>query len=261
MANYTNTSAVLPQNTISISGAAGQIVTPWNNVSVSLDPFRDHNVGPHVKKYEVLEIEEDLLALSTAWMRLRQECRNGGPYVSVDSLTDKNLFKYVTETDREKAGEVRDYYSKKVMMWTLKGQKLSKFREDMNSFIHTNGKVFKKDFIPMVYRLPEFHEYDVEFDKLTAEHSKCIKDQKTQHASKVLTLQKSFIVGKKFTKRKEYWFSDENDNLVTMSFSHDNPLLSLLDTYSKNSFKIEGRFSTKARDNVDYFVVEKYSFS
>lgn len=216
-------------------------------------------VQSHIKKYEVLEIDEDLLALSTAWKRLRDVTASGGSYTPVATLLDKALFKHVTSDDREKANEIRDYYSKKIMMWRLKDIKLSNFREDMNSFVHTNGKMFKDNMVPMVYRLPEFHEYDISFDNLVSEHNKVITD-KTKIQTKSLLLKKTFKVGKKYSKRKEYWFSDEDNNLVTISFMHDNPLISLLDTQCKNSITLSGQYNTRFRDNNEYFVVEKYSF-
>ncbi len=212
-----------------------------------------------MKKYEVLEIDEDLLALSTTWKRLRQEHSNGGAYTPVSTLLDKELFNYVTNSDRDKANQIRDYYSKKIMMWKLKDTKLSKFREDMNSFIHTNGKMFKNDMIPLAYRLPEFYEYDIEFDILISEHNKIITD-KSNKQTKSLSLKKTFTVGKKYSKRKEYWFSDENNNLVTISLTHDNPLLSLLELQCKNTITLSGNYKIHYRDNNQYFVAEKYSF-
>ena len=239
-------------NNISISGHSQ---APWN---VTFDDF-GVSVGSHVKKYEILEIEEDLLALSVAWKRLRDAAKKGGSYVPVSKLLDKELFSHVTDNDREQANNIRNYYSKKIMMWKLKDLKLSNFREDMNSFIHTNGKMFKDSMLPMVYRLPEFHEYDVEFDNLVLEHNKIITNRKVIQ-TKTLELKKNFIVGKKYTKRKEYWFSDEDNNLVTFSLSHDNPLISLLDLQCKNPITLSGNYTIRHRDNNEYIVVEKYSF-
>jgi hypothetical protein len=172
---------------------------------------------------------------------------------------DKELFNHVTTDDRQKANEIRDYYSKKIMMWKLKEVHLSPFREDMNSFIHTNGKMFKQNMVPLAFRLPEFHNYDVEFDDLVSEHNKIITD-KSINQTKNLSLKKTFAVGKKYTKRKEYWFSDDTNNLVTFSLTHDNPLISLLDMQCKNTVTLSGNYNMKYRDNNQYFVVDKYSF-
>lgn len=215
----------------------------------------------YVKKYQVLEINEDLLGLSVTWHRLREQNKQGLPYVGVENLTDKNLFDSITDQDRELASNIRDYYSKKIMMWKLKGQHLTKFREDMNTFIHSDGKIFKEDMFPLVYRLPEFYFYDIGFDKLANEHNKIIKDSSPVFQTKTLNLHKTFLVGKRFCKRKEYWFTDNNDNLVTLSCTHDNPLLSLLDLTSKSPLTITARFNVRDRDNVQYMCADKYKFS
>jgi hypothetical protein len=251
------------QNTINITGAQGTTSHPWHNLTTSLSLNDLDWTEPHVKKYQVLEIEEDLLALSCAWQRLRKAVAlNSIAYVSISKITDVALFKHLTQADHDKAKMIRDYYSKKIMMWTLKEQKLSKFREDMNMFIHSNGKVFKEDMCPLAYRLPEFYDYDIEFDELTMQHNKKIDNKDQANGKKELSLKKTFVVGKKFNKRKEYWYSDENSNLVCLSFSHDNPLLSLLDLHSEKPIRIStSSFAKKHRDNVEYLVPNKFKFA
>ena len=269
MANYTHSTltagqiAALQSSSPTISIGSINSSNPFsalgsvNSVSLSLDDFNN----PHVKKYQVMEIEEDLLALSATWYRLRQATVKGQPYIPITKIIDKDLFKHVTEKDREVASNIRDYYSKKIMMWKLKGQNLTKFREDMNSLIHSEGKVFKEDMCPLAYRLPEFYFYDTSFDELANEHNKIVKERKHVPETKTLNLHKTFTVGKKYSKRKEYWFTDSNDNLVTLSLTHDNPLLSLLDLASKNPLAITAKFNVKDRDNVQYMYCDKYTFS
>jgi hypothetical protein len=99
----------------------------------------------------------------------------------------------------------------------------------------------------------------MEFDDLVSEHNKIIKDKSIKQ-TKNLSLKKTFSVGKKYTKRKEYWFSDDANNLVTFSLTHDNPLISLLDMQCKNTVTLSGNYNMKYRDNNQYFVVDKYSF-
>jgi len=267
MANTYTTQGTLQgySPTISIGSATGATVNPFaslnslgiNNLTVNLDEF--HN--PHVKKYQVMEIDEDLLTLSATWYRLREETKQGKPYVNIEKIVNKELFNRVTEEDRNLAASIRDYYSKKIMLWKLKGQNLSKFREDMNMLIHSEGKVFKEEMCPLAYRLPEFYHYDLGFDNLATEHNKIIKESGSLLQSKTLTLRETFTVNKRHSKRKEYWFSDDSDNLVSLSVTHDNPLLSLLDFHSHSPLTVTGKFNVKERDNTQYMVVDKYKFS
>jgi len=214
---------------------------------------------PHVKKYQVYEIENDLLALSVAWFRLRKQHANGGTYTPISKLLDSELLKHVSGEDIAQAQVIRDYYSKKIMVMKLKGTQLSRYKQDLSTFVHSDGKIFKEDMCPLVYRLPEFHEYDTQLDELYGTYNREITI-KAEH-SKNLKLVKSLTVGRKYNKRKEYWFSDEHSNLHRLSFTHDNPLLSLLDLYTKNELTISGRWRKTNKDDREFFINDKPVFS
>ena len=252
-------SGSLLNNTISIGALQG---ASSNSIGIqNLNTTIDWGTDRYVKKYQLLEIEQDLLALSCAWQRIRAGRKEGQVYITITKLTDPELFKQLTQEDHDKAAQVRDYYSKKIMLWKLKGEGLSKFREDMNTFIHTDGKVFKEDMQPLAYRLPEFYDYDIDFDVLSNEYNKKVS-QDTQHevTGKSLKLARSFIVSKKHTKRKEYWFSDNNNDLVSLSVELQNPLLSLLDICTQNTIKVNAIYTKKSRDNHEYLVANKFKF-
>lgn len=259
MANWTNStlSNGIMAQTINLSGLTSSIGSLTMGDPNDLLAWDNQQ---HVKKYQVFEIDEDLLALSSTWKRLRDEHKRTGIYHGISKLTEKELFQKVTDDDREHANVIRDYYSKKIVMWKLKGQQLSRFREDMNSFIHTNGKVFKENACPMVYRLPEFYEYDIGFEALANKHSKVIKNDTDTKTEKKLTYCETFLVGNRVNRKKEFWFNDENDNLVTLSVRADNELVSLLEKYVTTNPTLKGKFSKRTRENIDYFVTEKYTF-
>ena len=86
------------------------------------------------------------------------------------------MFDQVIADDRTRATEIRNYYSKKIMMMLLKQRQLSVYREDLRTFINTNGQIFKKDMMPLVYKLPEFYDYDNLVDELFADLNKKIVD-------------------------------------------------------------------------------------
>jgi hypothetical protein len=249
-------------NTITIgpitngSGATGQI--NMNDLQFGWD---DNN---HIKKYQVCEINEDLLALSTAWQRIRKE-RASNPqslyFNNITRLLDKQLFKEVSEEDRVRANVIRDYYSKKIMVWRLKNERFTGFREDMNEFIHGDGKKFREEMCPLVYRLPEFYDYDSAFDEISREHNFKVSQTEQHHAdTKTLKLVKTFNVGKKYSKRKEYWFSDEQNNLINMSVEHNNMLIPLLDYYVQHPFTMQATYSKKYKDDKEYLIANKFKF-
>jgi len=244
------------QNTISlsnISGSSGYAGT------LNIDEFL---FRPDIKKYEVYEISQDLLALSVCWARYRKVKDEHKP--NITRLLDSDLFRLVSEDDITQANAIRDYYSKKIMVWKLKNIKLTSFREDLNTFVHSDGKTFKENMMPLAYRLPEFYEYDIEFEKMSFEYNKEVKRQDTSFQSdkKKLKFVKKLVVNNKRIKCKEYWFSDAYNNLVSLSFETHNPLLSLFDmTIDNTDITIIGTYRKKTRDGSEYLKIDnKFSF-
>ena len=142
--------------------------------------------GTQVKRYEVFESPEDLLVLSVVWHKMRKAGNQVIPRPM--NLTDNILFENIEPCDRERAKEIRDYYSKKFMVFTLKEQKLTAFRKDLNSFIHSDGLIFKETMMPLVYRLPEFYEYDIGFDDMVMMNDLDKQFQPTDNFSKTVKL-------------------------------------------------------------------------
>lgn len=247
-------------NNISLnSSVTGNLLganSPWHT---TLEVFDEE---PHIKKYQVYETTEDLLVLSATWHRLRkkQELLNNQGYF-IKTITDKALFEHINSIDRENASMIRDYYSKKFLMWTLSEVPLTNFRKDLKTFINSNGKIFEGKMKPLAHRLPEFYDYDIEFDKMFVEHNTQV-NQDTQHKStlKRLSLVTTMLHKRKHSTHKEYWFSDEQDNLNLITIDKNNILINLMDLHSSNPFKINCVSSKKIRDNREYCLLEKFNF-
>ena len=234
----------------------------WANLTLSspntgftaqtLDDFTV-NFNPYVKKYEMYEIDEDLLALSVTWKRLRDAKKS-----VASKLLDPSLFKELSADDKTKADQIRDYYSKKIMMWKLKGTgKLTSYREDLNSFIHSDGKKFRDNMFGLVYRLPDFYNYDLEMDDiymhLEKDHPDLRKKLGVETAIKLQPLRK--VVRKtKSVHAVEYWFKSRNDIGVTLKIDPKNPLLHIWDHMfgSQKELVIETKLFPKERDGLHY---------
>jgi len=180
-------------------------------------------------------------------------------------LLDSELFRLVNNEDIELANNIRDYYSKKIMVWKLKNINLTPFRQDLNTFIHSEGKTFKETMLPLVYRLPEFYEYDVEFEKMSFEYNKEVKLHATSSQvigdEKNLKFIKQLTVNSKRLKKIEYWFSDNYNNLVQLNVENSNPLNSLLQkVITQSDITLFGRYLTRCRDGSEFLRVEKYNF-
>lgn len=213
----------------------------------------------HIKKYEVYESEEDFLALSVAWYRLRKE-KDAGKligYINISSLTDQDLYKCVTSDDRIKAEEIRDFYQKKFLMLTLKSKPLTMFRKDLCEYVNGNSKIVQEKLLPMIYRLPEFYEYDIDFDDLKRDFNHELNEQRVQ--GKPRSVKKLFPIRKlsKNTKRMkyhEYWMHTPDNDLVVMVLDLKNPLQHLWEKeFDKQFISIEAYYMPKVRDDLQYY--------
>lgn len=213
----------------------------------------------YVKRYEVLELSEDLLALSACWKRLRDEGNSFG----ISRLTDEALFHRTASEDREKAALIRDYYSKKIMMLKIKSTELTSFRRDLNEFVHNDGRKIREHMLPLAYRLPEFYEYDAKFETFATDLNRKLVgyDTKSAHHTATLSFIEKLIVNTSRQKRTEYWFKDNNNNLVVMTYDISNPLLSLLDNVvTTQNIKLSGSFIKRIRDDREYLNLTRCKF-
>jgi hypothetical protein len=137
---------------------------------------------------------EDLIALSVAWYRLRKNSQ--AAFLGIDNLTSTILAKEVTQDDRVVADQIRKYYSQKLMMIKLTKNNISKFREDLNVFIHSTSPTTDDKMLPLAYRLPEFYDYDTAFDLFKQEFNTKVTDHVYSYRTTQLTFLKSFTVGK-----------------------------------------------------------------
>ena len=250
-------------STISLANIQPLTTSGLNNIlggSIEWDSFINTD---NVKKYEVFETTEDVLALSVTWHRLRSLLShkinpNGRP----TKLTDSVLFKEMIQEDREKANVIRDYYSKKLMVITLREQRMSKFRKDLSAFIHGDSKVVKEELMPIIYRLPEFHEYDISFDEMVRDlNTRFEFPEHTQAWSGTKTLKpiKKFIVKHRINKFSEYWLKDDDNKLVKIEVPIENKLNHLWEHFfEQDSIPLQGHFKHMERDGISYFHLKNW---
>jgi hypothetical protein len=232
-------------------------LTLGGNVSQhEMDSLFSHR---HVKRYEVFESPEDLLVLSVVWHKMRKAGNQVIPRPM--NLTDNILFENIEPCDRERAKEIRDYYSKKFMVFTLKEQKLTAFRKDLNSFIHSDGLIFKETMMPLVYRLPEFYEYDIGFDDMVMMNDLDKQFQPTDNFSKTVKLNplSKLIVKKRAGKFTEYWLKDDSKKMYKIEIPLDNKLAHLWEHFfEQTEVPIHGYYKYSRKDNIDYYHIKNW---
>ena len=248
-----NTITGLNSNTLSGLSITG-------NLSGSVTWDSNSNSNSNVKKYEVFETTEDILALSVTWHRLRLPGNHIINTIRPTTLTDNILFTEINQEDRNRADIIRDYFSKKIVMITLRGQNLSSFRKDLNTFIHGNCKVVKEELMPLIYRLPEFYDNDIQHDEMFRDFNKHFEDtSKLWRGTKTLKPVRKFFINLKTKKFLEYWLKDENDRGYRIEIPVENKLNHLWEHFFKQeTIPILGAYRYSEHDGINYYQIKDW---
>ena len=251
--SYSNSISINPFQSLSI-GAVGSQTTAGQLFSIDYGQKESSNI----KRYQVIETTEDLLALSCAWYRIRNANHTLQPHIT--NLLADELFNHLRPEDREMADKVRDYYTKKFMVMTLKDQKLTMFRQDLKDYLVGAGNKFVEKTIPMIYRMPEFYVHDVAFDEIKIDFEKTIPkfDSLTRRVTErnvKLTPIKSFKKNSKSRgKFVEYWLKDSRNHAYRFGIRQENTLLGLWDTlFNSGEMTISLNVQTSRRDDLEFF--------
>jgi hypothetical protein len=227
----------------------------------SFDDFPNHTMHPDVKKYEVYETTSDILALSVAWKRMREAGTSTG---RIGSLLDKDLHQELSSDDHQRASEIRDHYSKKMMIWKLKGDKLSKYREDLNSFVHSDGMKFQENMLGLAYHLPSFYEYDSQLDEIRLNVVSTKVPVKALRDCRTLKPLKRIVFKNKRTANVQYWMQDsETDTAAMIQIEAKNPLEHLWNHVfaTADTLVVSGNFNLKVHDNFEYVSINKWNLA
>jgi len=240
----------------------GSVNLSSNNV-FSIDSFmNDRNMNPNVKKYEIYESPIDLLALSSAWKRLRDA---GTAQGRIGKLLDKDLFESLISEDYSHAERIRDYYSKKIVMWKLKGERMSNYRNDLCTFVHSDGTKFREEMLGLAYYLPAFYEYDNQLDEVRLQvEPPCLAKNPMINSSRTLTPIKRIAQKTKRASVVQYWLKDtRNDYAVMIQIEAKNQLEHLWNHVFNTSdlIEINGNFHLKQRDNFEYLSVTNWELT
>lgn len=168
----------------------------------------------------------------------------------------------IREADMKLTDEIVDYYSKKIMMWKLLGKPLTKFREDLNTYIHSDRKNVPEEFMGLVYKLPYFYALDKEYDQLKLQFNKVNSNTHILSGTFELEFVKTItnpIKAKKYIKDKEYWFSCNQEPYV-LKLASTNNLLSVWDSILEKNHKVlvSGSMFLKNYDDFPHWELAKW---
>lgn len=204
-----------------------------------------------------------LLQASQAWYRIRSG--NDIKMRAFSSIDEPQLQAMVTISDRERAQEIHEYYSQKLLMLYLTDVPLTTFRKELYQLLTTETTT--SEFFPMLYRLPEFYEYDLQFS--------CMKKHMTGQRSGgeywVSRYRKSTPLHpiKSITRRlkkgiqHEYWFTDVNLGAVKLTLDDNNGCKPLWDqAFSRSNMNVIVKSATiRNQDGLHYADVTKWTLN
>lgn len=218
----------------------------------------------------MVEFTADALVLSCTLHNIRKQGRDitNVHNIKLDpiySLIDNRLPALVTDFDREEANQIRDYYSKKLLMWMLKERPLTSFRKDLNKFLQGSPTNFLETLVPIVYRLPEFYHYDIEYtDMVKSLTSKVETDFVEKLHPEILTLTpiRKFRVNKRSKKHDEYWFKDSSNHAFKTAIEIDNILHGLWDNmFNNGNMVLKAQLRRRSREGFKHYEMTKISLA
>jgi hypothetical protein len=174
-------------------------------------------------------LPEDVLTISCASYRLS---KSQNQHFGVNA----NLAGKINDTDRLLADKVRQHYLDKLLVAILKGEVLTKFRQDLQLCLNTDFKQsdgtykFPGEFVGLIIKLPYFYHNDLMLHNIFNEvHYEIKGDDKGEKRDRSLTFIQTIDTEVKHRSCTEYWCSDEHNNRVCFEIDKINPLKKLLD--------------------------------
>jgi hypothetical protein len=235
-------------------------VRDWDPV-VSVNPTTALNDIFAVTVETTVETEEDPLLLSCVLYRLNIEDPNGLTFSY--GLTDSSVKEQITVKDRIFAETVRRHYNDKIVLTTLRGDRITPFRQDLARFLSGEFKKtgenheFPTKFLGMLYKLPYFYHYDKELGSVFDSEYHSLKGDEINYSTenKKLTFIKKIISYRKGRNPNEYWFNDHKDDRFMLSVEARSPLADLFDHYltSNNNIAVKGYFRAARKDTLEYY--------
>jgi hypothetical protein len=206
---------------------------------------------------KIIDTMEDLITLSVTLQRMQRANSTLG-YMS---LTHPSVKESVTDIDRARADNIKVYYEKRLLLLTLQGHHLTKWRTDLSALLRNQTTKYEEKYMGMAHKLPYFYDYDISMDQLFEDSIYAKVKSTERNGSKKLKFLRSMKNEQKFQKYMEYWFTDEQGDKHMMFFDKDNTLLPLFDRLiGDGHIVVDGTYVKRKKDNREFFVTLKYTF-
>lgn len=204
----------------------------------------------------------DVLVLSCAWHRARNSLSDSAN-LNVVSLQSPELTTIVKECDIECAAAIRQFYERKLIVTKLRGVELTKFRLDLEHFIQTDGLQYTENQSGMIYRLPEFYEYDtvIETIRLGLCDNSAPQYRRNSDIKKLSPITK-LKQNRKYSSQCHYWFLDADQAPVMFATASHNNMLSIFDTLfsTRSSITLGADWYPRNVDGFEHYRAAKINY-
>jgi hypothetical protein len=209
------------------------------------------------------ETHEDPLLLSCVLYRLT----NQNPDVENGTIGHNFMSNFIkeqiTEEDRVFAGIVRRHYNDKIVLTTLRSDRITPFRQDLARFLSSDTKTvdgkhqFSSKYTGMLYKLPYFYHYDKELDSVFDSQYHPLRGEVLNYETEQqkLTFIKKVRAYRKGHSPHEYWFRHHKDDRIMLSVEARCPTTDLFDHYlsTNKTVSVKGRFRAARKDTLEYY--------
>lgn len=173
----------------------------------------------------------------------------------------------VRKRDVKKAGQIRDYFSKKFLMLQLAGEHLSQYRRELLKMLTRNNNNFSDDETGMIMSLPRLFIEDQFLDELKENYNNdpWIDTTSERDVNRTLT-----YIGCHTKKSHRYtgyrkseftcnWFHDEDDRLYLIETDIDSPYRMIWQDLIQYALDIKGDpVKCTKRDGMHYYELHNW---
>jgi hypothetical protein len=253
-----------------LTTSAGKLTSNINSLRVNslkqLNLWAEQKLEPPFHSYTVTECPEDSLALAVCYHRLTSLRLGAAAGTEMTNMLSPAVASQVTTVDRDLASKIRQYYQERIVLWRLAGAEFTEFRRKLEDYTRSDGTLVREGQHGMLYRLPQFYEYDTALDTIL-ENLMPLSEQQCQSVKTgkvTLTSLRALDRVIKRGKFTDYWCHDSNHNAYRISVEQSNALRKVFERYvfeTSQPFTVSGLFEPRdSGTSRTFFAVRKWQF-
>lgn len=174
------------------------------------------------------------------------------------------IYDKVTQADHDLAKNIRNYFRAKIVFAKLRGNRMSKFRQDLAKFLEIEwnpGVKISQTYQGMIYKLPYFYHHDLILasEVFDTEYQEITTPRELGWSKATLTYIRSLDEKQKKNPNINYWFKDHHENRYCISIEKSNPLGPAWEHFiaTQNAVTVEGSYSQRSYDMLNFYRLGK----